>query len=32
LVYRQIDSNTNTIEFDDQGKPTKRKQRRQVGQ
>jgi len=28
LVYRQIDSNTNTIDFDDQGKPTKRKQRR----
>lgn len=32
LLYSQIDSNTNTIDFDDQGKPTKRKQRRQAGQ
>ena len=31
LVYHQIDSNTNTIDFDDQGKPTKRKLRRQIG-
>lgn len=29
LVYGQIDLNTNTIDFDDQGKPTKRRQRRQ---
>lgn len=28
LLYRQIDSNTNTIDFDDQGKPTKRKLRK----
>lgn len=27
LIYHQIDSNTNTIDFDDQGKPTKNKQR-----
>lgn len=32
LLYRQIDSNTNTIDFDDQGRPTKRKQRRLLGQ
>lgn len=32
LLYSQIDLNTNTIDFDDQGKPTKRKQRRHVGQ
>lgn len=25
LIYHQIDTNTNTINFDDQGKPTKRK-------
>lgn len=30
LVYHQIDSNTNTINFDDQGKPTKQKFRRQI--
>jgi hypothetical protein len=27
LIYRQIDSNTSTIDFDDQGKPTKRRQK-----
>lgn len=32
LVYRQIDSNTNTISFDDQGKPTKRKLKRHMSQ
>jgi Protein of unknown function (DUF3568) len=28
LIYKQIDLNTNTIEFDDQGKPTKNKEKR----
>lgn len=32
LVYRQIDSNTSTINFDDQGKPAKGKTRRLFGQ
>lgn len=27
LIYGKIDSNTNTIDFDDQGRPTKNKQR-----
>ena len=25
LIYRQVDSNTNTIDFDDQGRPTKQR-------
>jgi hypothetical protein len=28
LLYKQIDSNTNTIEFDSQGKPTKNKEKK----
>ena len=32
LIYHQIDSNTNTIDFDDQGKPTKNKQRFRIRQ
>jgi hypothetical protein len=28
LLYRQIDSNTNSIDFDDQGRPTKHRQRK----
>jgi len=32
LLYHEIDSNTNTIDFDDQGQPTKLKTRRRVNQ
>ncbi len=32
LVYSQIDSNTNSIEFDNQGRPTKNKQKKLFGQ
>lgn len=32
LLYRQIDLNTNSIEFDDEGKPTKNKLRHRISQ
>lgn len=32
LVYSQIDLNTNSIEFDNEGKPTKNRHRRRLGQ
>lgn len=32
LVYSQIDLNTNSIEFDNEGRPTKNRQRRRLSQ